>query len=224
MTWSKCSIRSSWKWDIEGEMRIRFSVAFREIKLPDDRRIRELREWCVLFHRLGLAPLFAGSSLGNLSFRLKKGAPSFIITASETGMKDDLADDAFVAVHECDMERCIVYAEGTRNPSSESMLHDHIYRRRPEVNAIFHGHSELILSSAEGLSLPVTPREDPYGSPELVESVTEILDDLSFFVLKNHGFMALGKTMQETGERAVAIYLKSQEYQASQARASHEAK
>ena len=203
-------------------MRIRFSVTFRERNVPDDRGIQELREWCALFHRLGLAPLFAGSSLGNLSFRLKKGAPSFIITASETGMKDDLDDDAFVTVHECDMERCVVCAEGTRNPSSESMLHDHIYRRRPEVNAIFHGHSELILSSAEGLSLPVTPREDPYGSPELIDSVSEILDDLSCFVLRDHGFIALGNTMQEAGERAVAMYVKSKEYRAARARASRE--
>jgi ribulose-5-phosphate 4-epimerase/fuculose-1-phosphate aldolase len=193
-------------------MRVRFNVTFRERNAPNNPGIRELKKWCAIFHRLGLAPLFAGASLGNLSFRLKNGSSSFIITASETGMKDHLPDDAFVTVHECDVDEGMVRAEGTKNPSSESMLHSYIYYRRPEVNAIFHGHSELILSSAEGLSIPTTMREDPYGSPDLIESVSEILDDLWFFILKSHGFIALGETMRVAGKRTVDVYRKSRTY------------
>ena len=45
-------------------------------------------------------------------------------------MKLELNDDHFVTVHGCDFEKGIVYASGTRDPSSESMLHYAIYLAR----------------------------------------------------------------------------------------------
>lgn len=187
-------------------MRIGFTVAWKGNSVPADDRTDELREWCRTFHRLELTPLYRGSSLGNLSFRLHKHDNSFIITASELGLKDRLTDDSFVLVHDCDLEKGIVTAGGTRNPSSESMLHHEIYRRRKDVHAVFHGHSKRILEAAHALSIPETCREEPFGSVELVVSVMEILSDHRFILMKNHGFLSLGRTMREAGEAAVAVH------------------
>lgn len=187
-------------------MRVQFTVEFTGRTAPKDRRITELSEWCGIFHRYDLTPPHEGSSLGNLSFRLKNAENSFIITASQLGLKECPAEDAFVAVNDCNMETGTVYAEGLRNPSSESMLHYCIYRERSDVNAIFHGHSALILEAAERLSLPVTRREEPFGTMELVHRVSEILDDRTFLVMKNHGFLALGQDMAAAGKRTLQVY------------------
>jgi len=109
-------------------------------------------------------------------------------------------------VKDCDFKKKIVHAAGTREPSSESMLHYSIYRERNDVNAIFHGHSESILLIAQKLNIQQTLKEEPYGSIELVRSVLDILNQNNFIVMKNHGFLSLGKNMNEAMDRAMIIY------------------
>lgn len=185
-------------------VKFRTEIIGREV--PKDPRIEELKYWCSEFHRLNLAPLYKGGSLGNLSFRLKKYEDSFIITASRIGLKDKLSEDCFVTVHSCDLEKGIVFARGTREPSSESRLHFAIYNQREDVNAVFHGHSREILSCADKLKVPETKQKAPYGSMKLVQSALEILGYKFFLVLKGHGFISLGKTMKEAGELTLQMY------------------
>ena len=75
-----------------------------------------------------------------------------------------------------------------------------IYEKRPEVNAIFHGHSLELLKPG----IVTTEEEKPYGTVELVEEVLKVLDN-DVFVLKNHGFVSLGKTMDEAGNNIVKL-------------------
>jgi len=187
-------------------MRVSFTTLFTDRQPPTDPAIAELRYWCRRFHDLGLTPVFEGSSLGNLSFRPVQGKDFFIITASQLTLKNDLSEEAFVAVHRCDSKNGTVHVSGTREPSSESMLHYGIYRKRPEINAIFHGHCDPILHAAGNMYLPVTREEAPFGSAALVRRVLEILDDNRFIVMRNHGFLALGNDMESAGELAVHTY------------------
>lgn len=187
-------------------MRVNFRTEFRERTAPHDDRIAELAYWCIRFHELNLVPSYKGSSLGNLSFRLKEDEDSFIITASELRVKDDLTDDMFVTVHSCDPDKGIACASGLREPSSESILHSEIYRKRKNVGAVFHGHSDLLLSRGEELDILVTKRKEKPASKALVESVLDILGNESFLIMKNHGFLSLGRNMTEAGEQAVALY------------------
>lgn len=189
-----------------GNMRVSFKTSFTDKHPPVDPAIEDLKRWCVRFHNLGLTPAYEGSSLGNLSFRPEKGKNAFIITASQLKLKDNLTEDAFVKVHLCDPDRTIVHASGTREPSSESMLHFEIYRKRNEINAIFHGHCAAILEWAEEIHIPVTHREESFGSAALVRRVLEVLDDNLFIVMRNHGFIALGTDMESAGELAVRMY------------------
>jgi ribulose-5-phosphate 4-epimerase/fuculose-1-phosphate aldolase len=186
----------------------KFTTEFIGREIPDDPRIEELRFWCSEFHRFNLAPLHKYGACGNLSFRAEAGDLSFIITASGTAFHEKPASDNFVRVRTVDLEQGIVYAEGEKRPSSESMLHFAAYRAREDVQAVFHGHSPEILARASEMNLVVTEREDPYGSLELVQSVLEVLKDNFFIVIRKHGFIALGETMESAGERALHIYRK----------------
>jgi len=187
----------------------KFRTEFVGAEIPGDRRIDELRFWCSEFHRFKLAPLHKYGACGNLSFRIAEGETPFIITASGASFEGIVPGENFVAVSSCDLKRGVVFAEGEKRPSSESMLHFAIYDKRRNVNAVFHGHSSEILCRAPGLNLAETVREEPYGSVELVQSILDVLDNEVFIVIKNHGFISLGRTMKEAGERALNIYKRS---------------
>ncbi|HNW97306.1 MAG TPA: class II aldolase/adducin family protein [Bacteroidales bacterium] len=184
---------------------IKFKTILKDAEPPMDSHLEELSYWCKIFHEKKLAPPYPGGSYGNLSFRIKSGENDFIITGTCIGFKNELKNDCFVKVTDCDMEDRIVYAEGKRYPSSESMLHYSIYKARPEVNAIFHGHSKEILDNVKTLGIPETAKEESYGTIELVNSVLDILDNHDFLCMKNHGFISLGKSMKEAGEQLLKI-------------------
>ena len=119
-----------------------------------------------------------------------------------------MKSDCFVRVITCDLEQKVVKAYGKKKPSSESILHYTIYKHRPEVNAIFHGHCDTILKNTTKLNLPETRIEVPYGTLELVELVKEIVYEGNFLNMKNHGFLSLGKTLKEAGEQTLEVYRK----------------
>ena len=73
---------------------------------------------------------------------------------------------------------------------------------RPGINAVFHGHSERLLAEAERLGLTVTAHEQPYGTAELVAEILGALDGHKFVVMRNHGFVSFGATMEEAGRSA----------------------
>ncbi len=189
----------------------KFKTFFADRAVPDDRRIGELKSWCDRFYRFNLAPRHKYGACGNLSFRLAEGELPFIITASGSVFQEPMADDNFVTVRSCDLDEGIVYAEGAREPSSESMFHFAVYRMRKDVNAVFHGHSREILAGARRLGLTETREEEPYGTVALVHRILEVLDDRCFLIIRNHGFIALGRTMQEAGELALEIHRQCRE-------------
>ncbi len=182
---------------------VKFKTVFANNAQPDDSRISELKRWCRIFHDRGLARPHKFGSFGNLSFRDSES--SFIITGSGVRFGDEWVENPFVRVVSCDIEKAVVYAEGARDPSSESLLHYSIYKARPEINAVFHGHSRKILERAADLGLAQTLSEEPYGSVSLARSIVEVLNRNLFLVIKAHGFVSLGPTMKEAGELACAI-------------------
>lgn len=181
----------------------KFKIEFLKREAPNDPLLQELKHWCSEFHRLDLAPLYPGGSYGNLSFRPAAGSDQFIITASALALKEDLPDDRFVEVIDVDLKNMVVKANGKRPPSSESLLHSMIYSRRPDINAIFHGHSKEILSSGKRMNIPATEREEPYGSLALVEAALPLALEHDLFILKDHGFVSLGQNMSAAGKLAV---------------------
>ena len=106
---------------------VKFKTEFVSDEIVSDERIERLRYWCNQFHFRNLAPPYQGGSFWNLSFRLKDGYDDIIITGAKTDLGDNLPNDCFVKVESCNFEDRTVYASGTREPSSESMVHFAIY-------------------------------------------------------------------------------------------------
>ena len=119
-------------------------IKFRTVLLaghePTDARAHELVHWCHVFQEEGFSPP-GENAVGNLSARCGAG---FLITPANVPFASLGAGD-LVRVVEVHPGDGWVLARGTRDPSSESMLHHAIYQRRPDVRAVFHGHCDDLL-------------------------------------------------------------------------------
>jgi ribulose-5-phosphate 4-epimerase/fuculose-1-phosphate aldolase len=175
----------------------KFQTEFARRGSPSDERIGELTERCHRWAALGVA----GDAVGNLSVRTAGG---FLISRT-AGRLDTITSREFVEVLKVDIAKSRLTVAGLYEPSSESMMHAGIYAARPEVNAVFHGHSGQLLAAAERLGLPITEREQPYGTPELVAGILKVLDGHKLVIMRGHGFVSLGATMEEAGRNAEEI-------------------
>ncbi len=158
--------------------------------------LSELKSRCAFFNEKNLAPPYPGGSSGNLSFRIKPGAINFIITASHTALRENMPDSDFTEIISYDENENLIIGKGSEEPSSESIMHYLIYKNKPEINAVFHGHSPELLKFADQLKIPVTKKEPEYGTIEIAREALKFLSTDNFIILKNHGFISLGKTMQ----------------------------
>ena len=183
------------------EGKIRFNTVFVSDRIPHDAKLEKLKKWNKTFQKSGLTPEVQGNYTGNLSFRSKEG---FVITASGLKDKQDLEDVCFIYVKAYDEENNTFFVEGQTKPSSESIMHHLIYKACMDVKAVFHGHNDIIIAHAKELGLPVTEKEYESGTVELAKEVLKVLGDNRLIVLRNHGFVSLGNTMEEAGELALA--------------------
>ncbi len=179
---------------------VKFQYRQMQTSFSFDQRLPDLNHWAYLFSQLGLAPVHVEGAYGNHSYRTGD-ASSFIITKSAMIPKETLQADDFTHVVGLDESAHVFLTEGLCAPSSETYLHYVLYRSLPHINAILHGHYPLLNVYAEGLHIPVTKEFYAYGTPELAQSALDIVDrTTSFFILKDHGFVALGKDIATAGK------------------------
>lgn len=176
-------------------------------QIPEHPWLKPLQNWCTIFDNENLAPSYSGGSYGNLSFRIEKESDSFIITAANSSLKESTTNDKFYEVSQVDVENLKIYASGSKEkkPSSEAMLHDAIYKRKPEVMAILHGHCTAITKHALETGIVSTHEFVESGTTKIIESVMEVLDQNNFIEIKGHGFLSLGKTIEEAGNLALKM-------------------
>ncbi len=183
--------------------------------------LSELIEYCSWFAELGFARSYEDmpretrdkfgypdrGSEGNLSFRAGNGR--FVVSGSQLPRKSGLENTDFAEVVgvEFQGEKCTIAYKGARAPSSESMLHDMIYRSVPQVNAVFHGHGDSMVEGFEK-ALKKRPRAGIRGvsftegmpAPGTKETPDMVLEALRlespFVVIRGHGFVSVGGTMK----------------------------
>ena len=174
--------------------------------------------------RMAELGLVSGTA-GNVSARLgadDSGRELMAVTPSGVGYDRMMADD--IVVTDFDVET----VAGELSPSSESLLHAGIYKRRADVAAVVHTHS--VYSSAfavAGVNLPPvidevavyaggTVRVSRYGFPGteiLAANVCDALDSNKAAFIANHGAVAVGRSLEEAldicllVERACKIYI-----------------
>ena len=182
-----------------------------------------LREACATLSAFDLLASYEDTDVigsnGNLSERNQKGG--FVITATQLPSKQNLAPDDCVLIETC--SGGMARYHGAKPPSSESLMHWHLFETFPTIQAIVHVHESNNLLYCEssrarwaGLGIMETAGDVGGGTIAVGEVTAEAFTDESFYViLKNHrpdwdlgrtGTVVMGQTLDEAVDRTLAVY------------------
>lgn len=155
--------------------------------------------------------LIAGTD-GNISARIDNDR--IAITRSGIG-KGHLGESDIIII---DAEGKAISGSGT--PSSETGMHVFLYKKRPDVHACVHAHPPFATAFAvAGIALdkPVLPEvvlsvgdialtEFAFpGTPAVAKSLETVAADHNAFLLKNHGLVTVGSTLDEAYYRLETV-------------------
>ncbi|MEK6825427.1 MAG: class II aldolase/adducin family protein [Nanoarchaeota archaeon] len=126
---------------------------------------------------------------GSISMRVGN---SFMVTASKTNKKNIQEEDLVLITK---VNETISY-QGKRMPSSETVLHEVIYKRFPSAQVILHPHCKLL---TEHFSLDNIRTKEfiPYGTRALAEVIIPILEKSKIGILRHHGEVIIGSSFEE---------------------------
>lgn len=189
--------------------------------LPED--TASLREACATLSACDLLASYENTDVigsnGNISERTQKGG--FVITATQLPSKQNLAPDDCVHIEACDGG--VARYHGIKLPSSESLMHWHLFETFPSIQAIVHVHESNNLLYSESnrarwgeLGIAETAGDVGGGTIAVGESTAKAFTDESVYViLKNHrpdwdlgrtGAVVMGRTLEAAVERAIAVH------------------
>ena len=175
--------------------------------------LSELQELVDIAHSL-FARGYSFGTAGNIS--LRSGDRVF---ATPTG--SSFGTLTVEGLAECDLQGASL---GPNKPTKELLFHLAAYRARPESRAVVHLHSTYAtavasmrdLDETNGLpaltayyamrvpSLSAVPYFPP-GDPELADHVERLAKQTPAMLMRNHGSIAIGKTLQEAAALAEEI-------------------
>ena len=175
---------------------------------------REAQEVIVLFCRRLLAEHLVSYTSGNISARIASEPDLVAVTPGSTAY-DTLRPEDIVIVR---LDGTIV--EGSLRPTAELPLHTLAYRDRPDVAGIVHTHSPAAMAmAAMGMDLPpilhglisacgggITAAPYARGATEEMALLTaEPLRHRSACLLRNHGVLAIGPTVEHAYNAACVV-------------------
>ena len=172
-----------------------------------DKLIESLKEEIAYFMRRLYECGLTTTSGGNISARC---GDKILITPSSTDKGRMSADQIGMLDMDCNI------AGKSFKPTIESRMHLEIYKRRPDVQAVVHAHpvyasafaaSKRQISTkylAEALVVLGEISYAPYacqGTEELAEIIGDSSENSDCIVMRNHGIIALGKTLLQAFDR-----------------------
>ena len=156
---------------------------------------KEIIEAGILLDRYELVSL----TCGNLSVRMPTG--EILVTPSGMMYEKMVEDDMIVM----DIDGNVI--EGTRKPSSDTPAILHIFRERPDINAVIHTHqpyATAALANAAGGNVPITPYSAA-GSIDMGIDTVKYVGNGHAVILSQHGVMTVGKDLNQA--LYAAVYL-----------------
>ena len=165
-------------------------------------------------------------SAGNVSVRVKlpNGEDAYLVTPSTVDYREMTIDDLVLVDKDCNV------LLGTRNPTSERVMHVSIYLAREDVNAIIHSHApySTTLSIARMPIGPIVDEIIPFiggcevtayamaGTKEIAANAVAALGDNYACFLANHGNICVGKDLDHAFTVLSQVEIASRiQYQAS---------
>lgn len=172
----------------------KFRTVFVEGDGPDVSLVDKVISAGRRLNSFGLTP----ENAGNISARTEKG---MLITAGGVN-KGKLTRGHVVEV--LDFADGTAKVVGETEPSSEVPMHWLIYETFPQVNAVIHAHDDKVTENPMGLV--VTDRFHPYGTLEQAADVVKALRRYDYIVIRNHGVVAVGGTLDEALSLILKMY------------------
>ncbi len=185
---------------------IKFKTVWEKKDLPDLPQLAVLQFWRQDMYRLGLIGAYDDEvGFGNISCRLDARG-SFLITGSATGKIPKLGSGHFTVVADFDLKKNTVWCEGPICASSESMSHAVVYQNCPTVGGVIHAHQPVLWNFLLK-ALPGTSESAEYGSPEMAQSIIDLLENSNLrqekiFAMQGHpeGVFSFGKNLEEAAD------------------------
>lgn len=203
----------------EQEGVIKYQLDFIESPAANFTQFNKLNHWRDQLYNLELigqnSDRYQGYGFGNISCRLSPDSNQFIISGTQTGNIPSLSKHHYVTVLNCDPAAGSLKAQGPVKPSSEALTHYAAYQGNQHLQYVFHAHSPDIWQHATALGVPETDKDIEYGTPEMAEAITSILnyddthDKKGILSMKGHedGIISVGETADEAGN-TLLNYLK----------------
>ena len=192
---------------------IKFTLDHEVGEAPPADLTTPLRAWFRVLRRLELLGRdphrYQGYAYGNLS---RRHGETFVITCSQTGGREDLHSGDFSRVLNWSLDANRLVSSGPCPPSSEALTHAALYEQVPACHFVFHVHSSAIWQNMESLGIPATDPEAEYGTPEMAEATTRLLEEMGhpgsgILGMGGHqdGILAWGETAETAGATLVAL-------------------
>ncbi len=144
---------------------------------------------------------------GNISIMTCDG---MYIKAGGKSLGDLTPEDiVFVADYKKSENKAIV--KGSNEPSSETPMHWLIYHKFPRASAIVHVHDMVVLENIESVErnrIKITEKEADYGTLEQTDEVLNALLYDEYVVIKNHGSISIGNTIEYATKQAIDAHKK----------------
>ncbi|QTQ16888.1 class II aldolase/adducin family protein [Treponema parvum] len=176
-------------------------------------RYKEQIKDIIKFSKLAYYKQLVSAAGGNVSIRCGE---NILITSRNVSLRDVKAEDIALVNPKGE----VLHVKTGGMASKETFFHLNVYRARPSVNCVMHLHPTYatlwsltnreipMLTESAKIKIrkvPVIPAEKP-GSEALASAVCRTVlsasSDTDTFLLKNHGILVMGKTMEECFNQA----------------------
>jgi L-fuculose-phosphate aldolase len=183
-------------------------------KRPKEKLANEMMLWGKIMGDLRMVPYVEEKGwAGNIGFREN----DTIWVTPSGGIIDDIKPDDLMGITKKG-NKIVFFGDKEKKPTSEWEIYWIIFKKRPDINVILHGHDLFALETAKKLTeeypkeVALTTKVTEAGSSEFRDDMLEIVTDTNTYLVgKEHGFFALGKTFEEAGKLALEFRSRANE-------------